>query len=50
MLRHLLQKVLCTWPLHYINVGDTALNVDWNCVVLVPDLIELTVNESFIQI
>ncbi len=50
MLGHLLQKVLSSWPLHDIDVGDAALDIYWNCVVGVPNWVKLTVYQSFIQI
>ena len=50
VLGHLLQEVLGSRPLHDIDVGNVAFDVDGDRVVRVPHLVELTVHECLVQV
>mmetsp|Transcript_44799 Transcript_44799/g.59494 ORF Transcript_44799/g.59494 Transcript_44799/m.59494 type:complete len:325 (-) Transcript_44799:719-1693(-) len=50
ILGHLLQEVLRARSLHHVNIGGASIDVDRDRVVGVPHLVELTMNESFIEV
>ena len=50
ILRHHFQKVVNSRPFRHEDVADRALDVHWDGVVRVLDLLELTMNQSLIQI
>jgi len=42
------KEVICAWPLEHENVADAALNINWNYIVGLFDLLELRVDKGFI--
>lgn len=48
VLRHHSQEVVHTWSLFNKDVTHVSININWNNIIWASDLVELTVDESFI--